>query len=813
MGAASDHEPEDLADRLEGALRALWRGDGSQFEQLLDSEDSAGLRLSDLYDGALDRRAVPVVGLTRQSEVPGYQIVREIGRGGMGVVYEAEQHSPRRRVALKVLGGLYADEQHIRLFRQEIQTLARLKHPSIATIHEAGQTEEGYHFFTMELVGGAPLTEYSRKAELPLRGRLELFLKICDAIHYAHDHGVIHRDLKPSNIIVDDVGDPKILDFGLARIVDPDVTLTATATRTGRIMGTLAYMSPEQARGDSDAIDPRSDVYSLGMILYELLADRLPYVFSKIMPHEALRLICEEPPTRPSMIDRSLRGDVETIVLKALEKERARRYQSPAELGDDVRRYLDGEPIVARRPSKLYVLRKKLAKHRAATGVGLAAVLIVLVGLLLTFWAKQREMTEVRQRVLRIQRDLEAGRVQTALELASNEFKKYPELPEVCLVYMQASFRAARADGDERAVDGIVGPLAVRVEAESNPSQWAFRELLAEFYQARNNPRAADLKAQAANDVPDTAEASYLRTFATLSVNDALRYAHEAVSADPRHILAWERLAYLCLLTGDFDGALGAANARVDLGHHPDEWLTFMGRVLTQRGRYAEAVEQFTRARQRTPEAPGPYEGCALARLCLKEYEQAIRDYTTAERYSPTQASQIRQCYLRATPLWITGRRAEASADYRKVLGRPGRVIYADVRLFLVLHEEGRILQVAGQEGEASKVFEQARETRAAGRRDADHGSWLETIFDCLAGQITPLELTARAKPRKPGKVCEGYYYAGEVCLLNGRVAEAIEWFGKCVETKLIFDPDSEPLGPMNEYHLALWRLDTLVVE
>jgi len=812
MEAASDHEPpEDLADRLESALRALWRGDGSQFEQLLDSEDSAGLRLSDLYDGALDRRAVPVVGLSRQSEIPGYQIVREIGRGGMGVVYEAEQHSPRRRVALKVLGGLYADEQHIRLFRQEIQTLARLQHPTIATIHEAGQTEQGYHFFTMELVGGAPLTEYVRKAELPLRGRLELFLKICDAVQYAHANGVIHRDLKPSNIIVDHDGNPKILDFGLARIVDPDVTLTATATRTGRIMGTLAYMSPEQARGDSDAIDPRSDVYSLGMILYELLADRLPYVFSQIMPHQALRLICEEPPALPSTIDRRLRGDVETIVLKALEKERARRYQTPAELADDIRRHLDGEPIVARRPSKLYVLRKKLAKHRAATAVGLAAVLMVPVGLSVLSWARQRELAEVRQRVLRIQRDLEAGRVQTARELAPDEFKKYPELPEVCLVCMQASFREEREDGDERAVDKTVS--ALRDELGRRPSQWAFRELLAEFYQARNNPLAADLKAQAAKDAPDTAEASYLRTFATLSVDDALLYAQRAVSRDPKHSLAWERLAYLCLLTEDFEGALAAAKARATLGPDPGEWLTFMGRVLTQQGCYAEAVEQFTRALQRTPEAPSPYEGRALARLCLKEYEQAIRDYTTAERYSPTQASQIRQCYLRATPLWISGGRAEASADYRKVLGRPGRVSYADVRLFLVLHEEGRILQVAGQEAQASEVFEQAREVLAAGRGGADHGSWLEKVFDCLAEQITPQELTARADPGKPGEICEAYYYAGEVCLLNGRVAEAIEWFRKCAETKLIFDPDSEPLGPMNEYHLALWRLDTLVVE
>jgi tetratricopeptide (TPR) repeat protein len=812
MGASPDHEPsEDLADRLESALRALWGGDGSQFEQLLDAEGSAGLRLSELYDGALDRRAVPVLGLSRQSRIPGYQIVREIGRGGMGVVYEAEQHSPRRRVALKVLGGLYADEQHIRLFRQEIQTLARLQHPTIATIHEAGQTEEGYHFFTMELVGGDPLTEYVRKAGLPLRGRLELFLKICDAVQYAHANGVVHRDLKPSNIIVDHDGNPKILDFGLARIVDPDVTLTATATRTGRIMGTLAYMSPEQARGDSDAIDPRSDVYSLGMILYELLVDRLPYVFSQIMPHEALRLICEEQPAPPGTIDRRLRGDIETIVLKALEKERARRYQTPAQLADDIRRHLDGEPIVARRPSKLYVLRKKLAKHRAATGVGLVAVLIVLVGLSVLVWARQRELADARQRVLRIQRDLEAGRVQIARDLAATEFAKHPQLPEACLVCMQARFRAAREAGDERTADETVG--ALRDELGRNPSQWAFRELLAEFYQARNDPRTAQLKAQVAAEVPDTPEAWYLRTFATLSRDDALRYARRAVSGDPKHLLAWERLAHLCLLTGDFDGALAAANACVDLGHDSDEWLTFMGRVLTRQGRYAEAVEQYRCAAAGASAVASPYEGRALAYLCLKEYEKAIDDYGTAESYSRTQVSRIRQCYLRATPLWITGRRSEAAADYRQVLGRPGRVSYADVRLFLVLHEEGRVLEAAGRRGEARRAFEQASEVLAAGREGADPGSWLETVLDCLADQITPQELTARAYPEKPGEVCEAYYYAGEVCLLNGRVAEAIEWFRKCAKTKLIFDPDSEPLGPMNEYHLALWRLDTLVVE
>ncbi len=454
------------------------------------------------------------------------------------------------------------------------------------------------------------------------------------------------------------------------------------------------------------------------------------------------------------------------------------------------------------------MIRKKLTKHRAATGIALATVLTVSVGLSLALWTEQCETTAARQRVLRVQRDLEAGRVQAALGLARAEFVKHPELPEACLVCMQARFRVAREAGDERTVDETVG--ALRDELARNPSQWAFRELLADFYQARNDPRAEQLKAQVAQDLPDTAEAWYLRTFATLSVEDARRYAQRAVSSDPEHLLAWERLADLCLLTEDFDGALAAAEARANLGPDPEEWWTFMGRVLTRQGRYAEAVEQYSRSAAHAPAGPRPYEGRALAHLCSREYEQAIDDYTTAERCSSTQIGQIRQCYLRATPLWVTGRRAEAAAEYRKVLGRPGRVSYADVRLFLVLHEQGRVLQAAGRVDEAGKAFEQAREARVASGRRADRESWLEAVFGCLAGEITPSQLTARTDPDRPGEVCEGFYYAGEACLLNELIEEAAEWFRKCVETDLLFDPDSELLGPMNEYHLALWRLETL---
>jgi non-specific serine/threonine protein kinase/serine/threonine-protein kinase len=284
-----------------------------------------------------------------------YRILRLIGEGGMGVVYEAEEEHSRRRVALKIIKPGLANLELLRRFEHESVALGRLQHPGIAQIYEAGTSDTGYGrqpYFAMELIQGETLDDYAANHQLPTRGRLEIMARVCDAVHHAHQRGLIHRDLKPGNIVVDQDGQPKVLDFGVARLTDCD-TKSTLHTVTGRLVGTLAYMSPEQVQADPMELDTRSDVYSLGVILYELLAAKLPYTIGKQI-YEALEAIRSEDPARLSSIDRNYRGDIETIVAKALEKDKDRRYSSAAELGADIQRHLRDEPIVARTPSATY---------------------------------------------------------------------------------------------------------------------------------------------------------------------------------------------------------------------------------------------------------------------------------------------------------------------------------------------------------------------------------------------------------------------------------------------------------------------------
>ena len=301
-----------------------------------------------------------------------YRLIRKLGEGGMGQVWLAEQTAPvRRQVALKLVRvGIY-DDAVLRRFQAECQSLAMMDHPSIAKVFDAGATPDGQPFLVMDYVQGEPITDYCNRKRLTIRERLELFLAACEGVQHAHQKAIIHRDLKPANLLVVEANGrptPRIIDFGLAKAVTPEVDDQRMLTRLGTFVGTPGYMSPEQAGADTHDVDTRTDVYSLGAMLYELLTGTLPFAERRNRPlDEVLRQLRDEDPPRPStrtgatsattaeergteprQLTRQLRGDLDSITMKALERDRARRYGSPAELADDVRRYLLNEPILAR---------------------------------------------------------------------------------------------------------------------------------------------------------------------------------------------------------------------------------------------------------------------------------------------------------------------------------------------------------------------------------------------------------------------------------------------------------------------------------
>lgn len=374
----------------------------AEVEALLAS-DSLPVAAFDSLDHGGGARALAAALATDPPEaapdrIGEYRILRRIGEGGMGRVYEAEQDAPRRRVALKVLRDRVASPERLRRFEQEAHLLGRLNHPGIAHIYATGaQVSAGTRipFIAMELVEGSTLDVFADSRALDVRARLDLFAQVCDAVQHAHQNGVLHRDLKPGNILVDPAGRPRVLDFGVARLLHGDERPSAAGTLAGAVVGTLRYMSPEQISATSDELDTRSDVYALGVIAYELLARRAPHELEGLALPQAARVVCEGEPQRLGAVDRALRGDIETIVAKAMEKDRERRYSSVAELAADVRRSLRDEPIVARPASALYHLGKFARRNTAlVAGAGLAVATLIAATITSSWYAR----SEARQR-------------------------------------------------------------------------------------------------------------------------------------------------------------------------------------------------------------------------------------------------------------------------------------------------------------------------------------------------------------------------------------------------------------------------------
>lgn len=667
-------------------------------------------------EGVLDAPTCEKPGLTLTQTNPGdgpsvrwlpeavgsYRVLRLVGEGGMGTVYEAEQDHPRRTVALKVIRPGLTSPELLRRFERESQALGRLQHPGIAQIYEAGTADTGFGpqpYFAMEFIRGERLREYADAHQLTTRQRLELFARICDAVEHAHQRGLIHRDLKPGNILVDEIGQPKILDFGVARLTDSDAQATRQ-TDLGQLVGTLAYMSPEQVLADPLELDTRSDVYALGVILYELLAGRLPYTISNKL-HEAVRTIREEDPGRLSSISRTYRGDIETIVAKALEKDKERRYASAAALAEDIRRYLAHEPIAARPASTTYQLEKFARRHRALV-VGVAAVFVVLLaGVVVSAWQAVRARRAERAAV-------EAEQTAQAL----NDFLQNDLLA-------QAS--ASRQGGPNQKPDP---DLKVRTALDR-----AAARILGRF------DRQPEVEAAIRYTIGQTYIELGLYADARKQLEQALDLQRRVLGAEnPKTLSTIGRLGQTAFLQGKYPEAealLGQAlevQRRVLGSEHPDTLNSMgqLGNVYYWEGKYAQSetiISQSLEIRRRifgldSPETVRLVNGLASAYHALGKYAQAEALFSQAVEidlrlFGPEHPDTLGAMNNRALNYVSQGKYAEAEALDTQILESRRRVLGPEHPDTLgVMNNLAIVYTDQGKREQAKALYSQALEAQ-----------------------------------------------------------------------------------------------------
>jgi len=787
-----DRTPGGALDRLHGA-------DGDAASAELGETLSAGA----FGEATVDSPTGAAAGQRRLPEsIGGYRVIGVLGEGGMGTVYEAEQASPRRRVALKVIrGGQYVDDARVRMFQREAETLARLRHPNIGGIYESGRTEEGQHFFAMELVRGETLDVYLRgrpETITPdeLEHRLRLFQKICDAVQYAHQRGVIHRDLKPSNIVVTDEGSVsrstsgtprsaaapmvKILDFGLARITEEDVAMTQI-TEIGVIKGTLPYMSPEQARGDVEAIDVRTDVYALGVILYELLAGRRPYDTARSALHEIVRVICEDPPAplRSTWTgQRKLDPDVETIVGTALEKEPDRRYPSAAALSEDVGRFLQSQPILARPPSAAYQLRKMVSRHRTLFAASLAMVLVLVVSTVVStslFLEAKRESE--RARVEALKSDQVAAFMTGMLEGVA---------PSVALGRDTTLLREVLDRTAERVDPELAGEPEVEADVRGVLGT-TYREL-GDLVTAEAHHRAAlETNRRILGDHhPDT----------LASIDDLAVTLHDLGRYEESEALFREALSGMRRVLGPDD-----RQTMVTVGN--------LGQVIAETGRLAEAEPYHRESLEDLRRIQGPQGTEALTALSnlgvlmismgrYPEGVESLREVLEIKRgvHGDNHPETLISMNSLAVGLAELGAADEAEALYVESLERYRRVLGDDHKETLrALANVGVFLTRQGRPDEAERYLTQALDTRRRVLGD-DHYETLVSIntmgfWYYRQGRYDESEALVREALERGRRVLGDdhpeflvwVFNMGQLLQLRGRLAEAEPYSREVVET------------------------------
>lgn len=669
-----------------------------ELDELLTAVDSShGLEPASRADGLsalIQSLSAPEISGTR---VGSYRLGRVLASGGMGVVFEAEQDEPRRAVALKMMRMGFDSPEGARRFRYEAEILGQLGHPGIAQVYETGvhRTEDGagrereLPWFAMEFVERArTIVEFASEGRLSTEERLGLFLSVCDAVSHGHQRGVIHRDLKPDNILVDGNATPKVIDFGVARATDCDLAATRLFTRTGQVVGTLQYMAPEQTDSGGARVDERTDVYALGLVLFELLTGQHAYDFAGKGIHEIAEAVRNAPARRLASFDPGLVGDLQLIVDTAIDKDPERRYPSVAKLADDLRRFLGREPIAARPPSVAYQLRLFARRNRALVLSGAVVLAVSLVGAAVSIrWALRSEEAEQAARtekaqatellglllddsltsVLDFERRL-AGKDDTAemrRDLLRESVDRLVALearagddPEVLLPLVRAYLRLGDLEGNPTVLN--LGDLDAARRSIRRAHDLATRVALAH----PDDVRVREVLGEATVSLASLAHADGDREGAVDHYRAAIRALQASATDDPLAVdmlvsRAYGHLAGVLAISGRLEEALSAAEARAEvtrlaLGAAPDDpdrlgnhaaSAAHLGIVLVQQQEYEPALAMF----QEACEAHG--------RLYMRHGRGVDRYFFVKTRL------------MQVDPLWRLGRFDEAEALIDEELG------------------------------------------------------------------------------------------------------------------------------------------------
>jgi eukaryotic-like serine/threonine-protein kinase len=722
IAALEKDDPAERADFLNMAC-ADDRPLRKRIERLLKAHEPA--------DSFLEHRP-PELGMTADeppiTERPGsvigqYKLMEQIGEGGMGLVFVAEQQAPvRRKVALKIIKPGMDSKQVIARFESERQALAMMDHQNIAKVFDAGTTEGGRPYFVMELVHGVPITTYCDENKLTPRQRLELFIPVCHAIQHAHQKGVIHRDVKPSNILVtmyDDKPVPKVIDFGVAKAIEQRLTEKTVYTQFGMLVGTFEYMSPEQAEMNAFGVDTRSDIYSLGVLLYELLAGSTPLERRRLREaafDEIRRLIKEEEPPRPSVrlstsgalakvaaarqtdpakLSRLVRGELDWVVMRCLEKDRTRRYETANGLARDVERYLNDESVEACPPSAGYRLRKFIRKYKKPLAVAGAFSGLFLVAFALVVWKWQDEGAA------------------------------------------RATADAARADADAARQDALANAREVQDAADRMNAANAALDL-GGLYAHHGNWAAAQAEYNRAADLRPKHAQVWIRRgdlYSRLGLWDlvAADYDRAFDLHKPETPQQWYCQALLQLVKED-----GTAYRRVcgDMLHQFRETINRLTRPGATPTAYPESITRF-----------GLVRACALAPAAVTEYERLLR--LAAPDSGPTNADSWVPLYVRGAVCYRAGRLGEAVQCLRAALSYPSRdsMAMAFPVLAMALHRQGQT-DDARQELENARTALDQWSRAAFGSADGSHR--VPYWYDWVECQVLYREAYAQIEQTPP---------------------------------------------------------------